>query len=166
MNWLGKLVQRNIQSDDSILDLGSGIMQATDELNAKHILGVDIFDNYLNHIKHKFLTVKLNMNETDRFMDDSYDIVLCLDVIEHLEKQLALHIISECKRICRKRAIIYTPHKFDDNKKAVPNSWGLGENPLQEHLCHIYLKDLESEGYSVSNPVDEGYLGVYIKNGN
>src|SRR3990167_11074146 len=100
MNWLGELISKEITYDDSILDLGCGIMSATDELEHK-ILGVDIWDRYLNHIKDKFPTVKISMEETYRFMDKSYDVVLCLDVLEHLEYELALKIIDECKRIAR-----------------------------------------------------------------
>ena len=108
MNWLGDLINHEINKRDSILDLGCGIMQATDGLR-NYILGVDIWDKYLNHIKDRFPTVKLSMEETDRFMDKSYDVVFCLDVLEHLEYDLALKIIDECKRIARNKVIIYTP---------------------------------------------------------
>ena len=29
MNWLGKLIQKHVNSNDTVLDLGCGIMQAT-----------------------------------------------------------------------------------------------------------------------------------------
>ncbi len=122
MNWLGDLIQKEISESDNILDLGCGVMQSTDGLRAKSITGVDIWEKYLDRIKHKYNVIKLNMDETDRFIDKSYDVVICLDVIEHLEKELALKIIDECKRICRKKAILYTPVEFNDNSEAIDST--------------------------------------------
>ncbi|HSA75493.1 MAG TPA: class I SAM-dependent methyltransferase [Candidatus Nitrosocosmicus sp.] len=161
MNWLGELVQEYITPIDTVLDLGCGIMNAIKDINCKSILGVDIWDKYLDEIKHLHPTIKLSMEETDRFMDKSFDVVICLDVIEHLDKQLALKIIKECKRICRKTAMIYTPHEFKDNIESIDDSWGLGENPHQKHLCLINESDLTEENYDIDNPIGEGFLGVY-----
>lgn len=161
MNWLNKLVNRHINQDDTLLDLGCGIMQGTDELKAKCILGVDIWDKYLNHIKDRFLTCRINMEETDRFMDKSYDIVICLDVVEHLDRQLALKIIDECKRIARKKAIIYTPSEFKDNMEAVKDAWGLGECQYQEHKCVLSIDDFNSRGYTTSIVTDKGIFATW-----
>ena len=165
MNWLGDILQKKISNNDTVLDLGCGIMQATDELKSKMILGVDIWDKYLDKIKDRFPTVKIRMDETDRFMDNSYDVVICLDVVEHLERDLALKIIDECKRICRRKAFIYTPSEFKDNMDAVPNTWDLGENPHQKHLCVLDLNDFNSRGYSTSIVTDSGIFAEW-DNGN
>lgn len=161
MNWLGLQVQEHIANSDTVLDLGCGIMQASDDMVSKFILGVDIWDKYLDNIKHLHPTIRVSMEETDRFMDNSYDVVICLDVVEHLEKELALKVINECKRICRKKAIIYTPSEFKDNLQAVPDAWGLGENPHQEHLCVLNHDDFVSRGYRTSIVTDNGIFGVY-----
>lgn len=165
MNWLGKLVQRKINQDDSVLDLGCGIQQANDRIRAKSILGVDIWDVYLNHVKDNIQTVRISMSELDRFMDKSYDVVICLDVVEHLEKELALKVIDECKRISRKRAVIYTPSEFKDNMDAISNSWDLGENPHQEHKCLLDMNDFISRGYITSIVTDNGIFAEW-NNGN
>ena len=149
--------------DETVLDLGCGIMQATDDMKAKSILGVDVWDKYLNHIKYLFPTCRINMNETDRFMDESFDVVICLDVIEHLEKDLALHIIDECKRICRKRAIIYTPNYFKPNDQPGGGAWNLGDNPHQSHLCLIEKHELQSKVYSLDNPAGDAHLAIFEK---
>ena len=161
MNWLGLMVQNSVTDNDTVLDLGCGIMQASDDLKAKIILGVDIWDKYLNHIKHLHPTVRISMSETDRFMNESYDIVICLDVVEHLEYDLALKIIDECKRICRKKAIIYTPSEFKDNMQAVPNAWGLGENIHQKHLCVLGTNDFRNRGYHTTIVTDNGIFAEY-----
>lgn len=166
MNWLGQTVQKEINLDDTVLDLGCGIMQATDGLQAKSILGVDVFPAYLEAIKDRYQTILLSLGETWRFMDDSFDVVICLDVIEHLPKDLALKILSECRRICRKKAIIFTPSEFNDNAQAIQNSWNLGYNEHQKHLCQITRVEFRQNGYHVIKTDDNSFLGVYTKNGN
>lgn len=165
MNWLGEIVQERIGPDDTVLDLGCGIMQASDDMRAKIILGVDIWEKYLDHIKNVHPTMRVSMSELDRFMDKSYDVVICLDVVEHLEKDLALKVIDECKRICRKRAIIYTPSEFKDNMGSVQNAWDLGENPHQRHLCVLNNNDFESRGYNTEIVTDDGIFAEW-NNGN
>ena len=163
MNWLGNLIKNEINSKDSILDLGCGIMQATDELDNK-ILGVDIWPVYLNQIKNKFQTVKLSMEETDRFMDKSYDVVICLDVVEHLDYQLALKILDECKRIARKKVIIYTPSIHKDNSPAEKDAWGLGECEYQKHLCVLSKDDFISRGFTVEDPAnDKSHFAIWCE---
>lgn len=162
MNWLGELISKEITQSDSILDLGCGIMSATDELK-NNILGVDIWDKYLNHIKDKFPTVKISMEETERFMDKSYDVVFCLDVVEHLEYELALKILDECKRIARKKVIIFTPSVHKDNSSAEKDAWGLGECSYQKHLSVIKHDDFKSRDYVVSDPMnDKSFYAVWV----
>lgn len=136
-------------------------MQATDELK-NCILGVDIWPKYLNHIKNKFPTVKLSMEETDRFMDKSYDVVICLDVLEHLEYNLALKIIDECKRIARNKVIIYTPSIHKDNSEAEKNAWDMGECSYQKHISVVSKNDFRSRGFSVKDPAkDNSHLAIW-----
>ena len=162
MNWLGEMVQSHVTKYDTVLDLGCGIMMPTDDLRCKNITGCDLFERYLDHIKDKFNTIKLGLDETDRFMDNSYDIVICLDVVEHLERELALKVLDEVKRICRKKAIIFTPKLFDKNEQPKDGAWGLGENHLQNHLCQVTANDLNIRNYKTSLEKG-GYFGVYSK---
>lgn len=154
MNWLGELIQKELTPNDSILDLGCGIMSTTDEIKGS-IIGVDIWDKYLNHIKGKFPTVRISMSETDRFMDESYDVVFCLDVLEHLEYQLALKTLDECKRIARRKVIIYTPSIHKDNSSAEKDAWGLGECEYQKHISVVKMEDFISRGYKVYDPMND-----------
>lgn len=163
MNWLGEICQNETDPTDTVLDLGCGIMQATDKLKAKSILGVDLWDKYLDHIKTLHPTCRINMDETDRFMDGSFDVVICLDVVEHLDKKLAIKIIDECERICRKKAIIYTPNVFKENEQPANGAWDMGENIHQKHLCLVTRNELAVRGYNVTNPAGNGWLGILTK---
>ena len=165
MNWLGELVQKEVTNDDAVLDLGCGVMQATDELKAKIIIAVDIWDVYLNQLKYYFPTVKTDLRKLDCFLDDTYDVVICLDVLEHMEESDALRLIEKMKNICRKKLIIYTPNVFKTNERAVENSWELGHNEHQRHLCLLDSTKLRTLGFSIRNDnEDGGNFGIWVKN--
>lgn len=164
MNWLGEIIQRYIRNSDTVLDLGCGIMQATDGLKCKNILGCDIWMSYLYHICDKFMTIQIGMNELQRFPNNSYDVVLCLDVIEHLHESTTLEAINEMKRIARRRVIIYTPNKFETNENAIENSWGLGKCEYQRHVCLFDEERLRGLGFYVRNDnEDGGNLAIFGK---
>jgi len=162
MNWLGDIVQRHVTSSDTLLDLGCGIMFPSDEVTCKAIVGVDVFPRYLEHIRDRCCTIRLGLDETDRFADNSYDVVICLDVLEHLDKPLAITVLRECIRICRKFAIVFTPVEFSDNEQEEEGAWGLGPNEYQRHVCLITSTDLSYHGYKVTE-INDGLLGVFSK---
>ena len=166
MNWLGQLVQKEIGRNDCILDLGCGIMAAIldtcptylkNKLKCKFIVGVDVFRSYLEEIKDKrgIAAINLSIRDLSMFLDKSFDIVLLLDVVEHLEQDEAEKLILGAERIARKKVIIYTPSYFYDNvqheKEHFPYC-GLGDNPYQGHKSFISPDWLTERGYIVSFP--------------
>lgn len=164
MNWLGKKVQGELEYYDSVLDLGCGIMQATNGMVCKSILCCDIFTPYLSKIRESVPTITLAMTELGRFVDDSYDVVISLDVIEHLEKQVGFDAITHMKRIARRKVIIYTPNEFDTNDDAVENTWGLGKNEYQRHRSLFTKQQLTDIGFKVSNDnPDAGNFAIWYK---
>ena len=194
MDWLGKIIQKHVNSDDTVLDLGCGIMKSTTDilevidrdkysnltwkkrkiihflqnspkiLQCKSLLGCDIYSKYLDISKQYFPIVKLGMDELDRFVDHSFDVVLCIDVLEHLSLENAISAIEHMKRITRKTVIVYTTSKFETNEEHVENVWGLGENPLQRHQCFINPDKLEELGFTISFPKpDKNTLAIFKK---
>jgi predicted SAM-dependent methyltransferase len=103
-------------------------------------LGCEIVDKYIDVAKLYFPVIKFDMTNIDNYMmfaDNSYDIVMAIDVLEHIEFSHAHKIIVQMQRIARKKVIIYTPSKFELNEKNIENAWGLGKNPNQEHKSFI-----------------------------
>ena len=176
MNWLGQLVQEQVHSDDTVLDLGCGIMQATTDsmanperkllnklqrksvIKCKSLLGCELIDKYINVAKTYFPVIKFDLTDNksfELFQDNSFDVVMALDVIEHIDYQQTLRIIGHMERIARKKIIIYTPSKFESNEKNVDDAWGLGENKFQKHLSYIPPSRFVDWGYKVSQPVPD-----------
>lgn len=166
MNWLGRLVQSYIGKDDTVLDVGCGIMQATtdvlngkksflgkrDILQCKHLLGIDPHRDYLKQACKIFPTVQMDIKELDRFVDNSFDVVICLDVLEHIELDAAKWALHQMERIARKRVIVYTPSTFHKNEENATDAWGMGANSLQLHRCFLEPHILKARGYEVSFP--------------
>ena len=136
MNWVTEILQKDIDHNDSVIDVGCGIFMTTDGLKCKSLLGVDAWSPYLNLKKNEFQTINFDIsiiNNFKIFLDDSYDIITCIDVIEHLEKESAFLVIKEFQRIARKKVIIFTPHGFVEQNDGLPGSWGENNPIFQKH---------------------------------
>lgn len=188
MNWLGRIVQKHVTENDTVLNLGCGIMQAitpslrdlseyslynvklklklllfASTLKCKSLLGCDITDEYLKYANKYFPVIHLEMNELNRFIDRSFDVVICLDVLEYLDTDTALKAIDEMKRICRKRVIIYTPSKFMSNEEN-ESAWGLEKNQHQIHQSFISPEILQQKGFKTTFPKQSGNtLAIFKK---
>ncbi len=173
MNWLGDIIQEHVTKEDTVLDIGCGIMQATTDilgtpgnegnLECRVIVGVDLYPKYLDRVKDRYPTVRAKATQTELFVDKSFDVVICLDLLEHLpSKEEARKLLQEMKRIARKKVIAYTPKEFDTNEDHAHESWGLGENPLQEHHILLDQDEIRSFGYEVTTTdIDHNTLAIY-----
>jgi len=175
MNWLGDLVQKEVGLKDTVLDLGCGIMQATldvvppypkTRLKCHFILGVDLYRPYLEKIKDKEGLAVLHCDVTNlsAFLDQSFDVVLLLDVVEHLPYRKAIRLIKEAERIARQRVVVCTPNVFMSNEKAVSHPYsyeGLGINPLQRHRSLISKDWFIKHDYSVFIPKEDNRTHIF-----
>jgi len=195
VDWLGKIIQKYIKSEYIVLDLGCGIMKSTTDviekidkekysnftrkkrkiihffqrssgtIKCRSLLGCDVWPKYLDISKEYFPVLRLNMNELNRFVDDSFDVVLCIDVLEHLSLDDAIIAIRHMKRIARKIVIVYTPSKFETNEEHVENVWDLGENKFQKHQCFLSPDILKELNFLISFPEpDKNTLAIFRKN--
>lgn len=165
MNWCGDLIQAETGPNDTVLDLGCGIMQNTldhiptypkTRLKCGEITGVDIYAPYLKWLNENYPEIKtLQHDLTDLplpFKSKSQDVVLLCDILEHLKtKEEALNLIEESERIARKRVLILTPRIFFDNIQTL-NSYNLGYNPHQRHKQLIKRELLEEMKYKTQIP--------------
>lgn len=159
-NWLGHLIGRDVAPSDTVLDLGCGILQATDRLGSCH-LAVDCFDAYLDKIKGSGPTLKWNLRDVALglpFPRRSYDHVLLLDVLEHLGEHYHACLLGEAEAIARKRVVVFSPDGMMPQEAW--DAWGLGHNPLQAHVSAVHADAFRQRGYEVSIHSTKNDAGV------
>ena len=94
----------------TILDAGCGAGALTNTIQGYIITGVDRSKEALTHYRHKRVQGSLdNLN----FDDDSFDLIVCSDVLEHLPADIYSKTISELKRVSKKYILIISPNNED-----------------------------------------------------
>ena len=159
------IVQRFLDKESkSILDVGCGKgkpMRFVNKRGRFYAVGLDIFKPYL---------IKAKMEETHddyvlcdvRYMpvkDKAFDVVLAMEVLEHLGKKEGVkmlkdieRMLKDIERIARKQVIITTPvgrceqHICDNN-------------PYQEHRCIWNIDEMKCLGYIVKGVGLRGVFG-------
>jgi SAM-dependent methyltransferase len=78
----------------------------------------------------------------DHFPPGSFDCVVALDVVEHLDRPEGLRLLASMESIARKKVIVFTPNGFLPQPPAP-------DNPHQEHVSGWSTEDFERRGYEV-----------------
>lgn len=120
----------------TVLDVACGLALKSKFLEPCMILGVDIYEPYLKAIEADipYAVIKYDVRKLgDLFLDNSFDIVYAIDILEHLEKTESIRLINRCKRIARKAVVIETPNgPIPQNL----DTQGLEGHYYQTHRCH------------------------------
>ncbi|MFA5050714.1 MAG: methyltransferase domain-containing protein [Patescibacteria group bacterium] len=143
-----KLQKEILSSCKTVLDLGCGqdspIKSFSDRL--EYSLGIDSFIPYIEQSKkqkiHSDYLISNVFDACQKIKDKSFDCVLALDLIEHLNKTDGLKLIKEMERIAKKKVIIFTPNGFLKQEIFDGNVW-------QTHLSGYSVKEMRNMGYKI-----------------
>src|SRR3989344_4710382 len=133
----------------SILDVACGLSLKSKFIPAQIRVGVDIFEKYFSHIEAEvsYVVIKQDVRKLrDIFVSKSFDLVIALDIIEHLEKAESLSLMKQCEEIARKAVVLETPKGYIPQNLDI---WGHGGHEFQTHRCGWEPKELEDLGYQV-----------------
>jgi len=110
-----------------ILDLGCGDKSLSKLLNCP-VTTVDIWEKFNPD-------VVWDLNETPLpFEDNSYEVVLMIDVIEHLSKAKGERLLKEVKRIAKRTVLLLTPLWWTENVECMMDKNSpYYENPYERH---------------------------------
>jgi len=78
----------------------------------------------------------------ERFSPGTFDCVVALDVVEHLERPEGLRLLGSMERIAARRVIVLTPNGFLPQPPTP-------DNPHQEHISGWTVEDFTARGYRV-----------------
>lgn len=158
-DWKENTVKRIFEKEDlwpwkdedivTVLDVACGLSFKSKYIPAQIRVGVDIYDEYFKHIEADvpYVVLKYDVRKLEEiFTEKSFDIVIALDVIEHLEKEDALSMIRQCEKIAKKAVILETPKGYIPQNIDI---LGHGGHEWQTHRCGWEVKELEDMGYTV-----------------
>lgn len=140
-------VNNELRDSSSVIDLGCGDYSPLAFSNqiGRYFVGADLSKEYIKRSKRRQIHsdyVRLHVGTT-AFRDGSIDVVLALDVIEHLPKIDGYKLIQEMERIARRKVVIVTPNGFSPKTSLEDGS------PLQAHRSGWILEDFVNLGYDV-----------------
>jgi len=100
-----------------ILDIGCGFgVQYTDTPLDTHVIAIDIDLTAVRYVKLRYSSsINIDVVQSSAvmlpFRSASVDMVLLMDVIEHVSKNNALRVVSEAKRVSRTIVVVATPNR-------------------------------------------------------
>lgn len=131
----------------SLLDVGCGQGKPAQFLKSKRklfMVGVDIFLPYLREAQRQGSHDAYVLGDVCHlpFRPKSFDVVLGMEVLEHLDREEGLSLIKAMEQIARRQVLITTP--VGTHKQGPYDG-----NPYQEHK-HIWQpNELKQLGYKV-----------------
>lgn len=134
-------VSKALDGCESVLNVGCGTGAYTNELKIRRG-GLDAYKPDLDKAQLEQRYHGLAQKLLPTIPHHSYDAVLGMDFLEHLDDEDAYFVIWEMKRIARKRVALFLP--LGEHYQP-----GTAENPYQEHRSSWLVKDLIAFGFEV-----------------
>ena len=146
-NW--NIVWRNLDKKaKSILDIGCGKgrpMRFINRHGCFFTVGVDGFEPYLDQCQRENSHSAFVLGDARAlpFKEKSFDIVLCLQVLEHFDREEGSLLLNQMDRITKRQVLVTT-----DVGKCV-QSQAIDGNPLQVHKYVWSINELKELDYKV-----------------
>ena len=144
--WGEPIVRLINPETKTLLDVACGPSWPMKLLRQKYkfdlVVGVDLYEPYIENARKEKLHDEYVIHDVRDlpFPDNSFDTVIALQIVEHLEKDEAWKMVADMERIAKKQVIVATPigemyHPDEDG------------NELQLHHSHFFPQDFEEKGY-------------------
>lgn len=163
LHWI---VKNNIGGGiKTLIDLGCGDGSFTKDISfgkGWKMTGVELYDDSIKRAQNLGIydqIIKSDVTELPKISSKKYDVVMCIQVIEHLSKEAGERVLKEWEKLAKNKIIVATPvgfMKFDrvERKK--------DKNKLQKHLSGWKPEEFKERGYRVYG---QGLKLVYGESG-
>jgi len=156
-DWIANSVQSIFEKEGlfpsgkihTVLDVACGLSLKSQYIDADLRLGLDIYRPFLEKIEADcpYAVINADAMEIEKlFLPDSFDLVLLLDIVEHLEKPDSLRLLEMAERIARVAVIVETPRGYIPQNIDI---WGWGGHEHQTHRSGWEVEDFTDRGYDV-----------------
>lgn len=140
------------ESPFSVLDVACGLSLKSQHVPCLVRVGFDLHRPYLEKAREqaggiRWIPVQGDVTKiSEVFLPNSFDLVLALDIIEHVEKDQALKLLADLEEIAKVAVILETPNGLLPQNMDI---LGFGQHHLQTHRCGFEKEELEELGYQV-----------------
>lgn len=156
-DWSTNTIQRIFEREGlyptgkvkTVLDVGCGVSLKSQYIDAELRVGVDIYRPFLMHVESKVPCALVNADALDigkLFLPKSFDLVLIIDIVEHLEKSDAFRLLDLAEEIARIAVIVETPQGYVPQNMDI---WGHDGHTYQTHRCSWETNEFTDRGYQV-----------------
>lgn len=135
---------KELSGCSTVLDLGCGPNSLLGKTEVPFSVGVELFEPYLKKTKEKEIHneyIKANIMDVE-FDQDSFDAVICIDVLEHLTKKEGQELIKKMEKWAIKKMIIFTTNGFVTQNH-------VDDNPLQIHKSGWSYDELKALNFNI-----------------
>jgi len=142
-----RILQSELSGMNSVLDIGCGARSPLADLKKTfYSVGVDIFEPSIRQSEKAKLHDEYILGDILKLKkilkQRKFDVVVALDIVEHLEKKDGWKLLEEMERVAKKKVIILTPYGFTQQHP-------YEENPYQIHKSGWYPEEFKKLGYQV-----------------
>lgn len=156
-----KIVEQYTDKGETLLSLCAGIGLELNNIDQKSITAVDLSPQYTDILKEKFPEIDVICSDALDFVkqadDNSYDVISFLDGLEHLDKEIGRQVLEECKRVAKKRVILFFPSGDTEDGYLAQhphNAWNVeGADEYQTHKSGWLKQEVIDLGYKLEAEV-------------
>jgi len=156
MGQYGFLLRTNLENVNLFEIDGSSARQRHRSQWAVRIDGIEGYATYLTPVHEYAYNQVFIGNALDilpAVPDCSYDLVLAIDILEHLSAADGRAFVAHCIRIASRAVLVSTPKVF------VPQD--VAANPLENHRSLWTERELQDLGFASTLPNDESWVVVH-----
>ena len=158
MGQYGFLLRTNLENINLFTINGAVARRAPREAWRVRIEGVEGFPEYLTPV-HDYAYNKIHIgNALDvlpTLPEASFDLVIAIDILEHVTTEDGLGFLRMLKRVSRKHVLVSTPKDFIHQE--------VEANPLEDHLSVWSCDDLTQAGFDRVVPNEVSWINIHTR---
>ncbi|CAH1223472.1 glycosyltransferase [Paenibacillus sp. JJ-223] len=174
-NMLNRLVENKVVLDAAC---GEGYGSFLLSNSASKVTGIDIDPQTIGHARKKYVKENLDYFVTSiehmPFPDQSFDIVVSFETLEHVDEKMQLAFLKEVQRLLKENGtlIISTPNKkYYSDQRGYSNAFHVKElyreeffELLKEHFAYVNIVSQRFEVVSlIDNPSSERETEFFVQ---
>lgn len=147
-------INENTKGSKCVVELGAGFFNRLKSVNSnvKTKIGIEIYKPYIdNSYYHDCIKINGDILDYKELLKEyEFDTVMIIDVLEHLEKDVAFKLIADLKNDFNKILLDLPLGKYEQHE----DTTGFDGHEYQTHRSYWFKEDIEKLKFNI-NVLDE-----------